>query len=152
MSSVPILMRILAMLAGEVSLAHIELFTQSAYFYFQLLQVFLIRTLTDTVSVVLIQTIESPSAIFQILSQAIPTSSNFYISYFIMQGFTIAPNILTQLISCLTFNLLYKFYDNNTPRALYTRWISLSTLSWGNILPTYTTITVISMCASNNFA
>jgi calcium permeable stress-gated cation channel len=143
---VPEIMRMLATLAGAVSLPHRELFTQNAYFCFQLIQVFLIRTLADAASTVLIQIVESPSAVFRILSQAIPTSSNFYISYFIVQGLAMASNVLAQVTGCLVFYLLYRWMAD-TPRAMYARWTSLRTISWGSTVPVYTTITVISRCS-----
>lgn len=143
MSLVPVFMRMFAKLAGEVSLSRVELFTQNAYFCFQLIQVFLIRTLTDTASTAIVQIADQPSAVFTILGQALPTSSNFYVSYFIVQGLTIATSVLTQVIGCVIFNVLYRFLAK-TPRAMYNKWTSLSAISWGSTLPVYTTIAVIS--------
>lgn len=143
MSLVPVFMRMFARLAGEVSLARVELFTQNAYFCFQLIQVFLIRTMADAASTALIQIIGAPDMVFSILGESLPTSSNFYISYFIVQGLTIAVGVLTQVVGCIIFNLLYKFLAG-TPRAKYNKWTSLSAISWGSTVPVYTTIAVIS--------
>jgi hypothetical protein len=144
MSLVPVFMRMFAKLAGEPSLSRVELFTQNAYFCFQIIQVFLIRTLTDTASTALVQIVESPGSVFNILGSALPTSSNFYISYFIVQGLTIATSVLTQVIGCVIFNILYRFLAG-TPRAMYNKWTTLSAISWGSTLPVYTTIAVISV-------
>jgi len=144
MSLVPVFMRMFARFAGEVSLSRVELYTQNAYFAFQLIQVFLIRTLTDTASTAIVQIADNPSSVFSILSDALPTSSNFYISYFILQGVTIATGVLTQVVGCVIFNLLYKFLAG-TPRAMYNKWTTLSAISWGSTLPVYTAIAVISV-------
>lgn len=143
MSLVPVFMRMFARFAGEVSLSRVELYTQNAYFAFQLIQVFLIRTVTDTASTAIVQIAGDPGMVFGILAEAIPTSSNFYISYFIFQGVQIATSVLTQVVGCVIFNLLYK-YLAGTPRAMYNKWTALSAISWGSTLPVYTTIAVIS--------
>lgn len=150
MSLVPVFMRMFARLAGEVSQSRVELFTQNAYFCFQLVQVFLIRTLTDTASTAIVQIATDPSAVFTILGDALPTSSNFYISYFIVQGLTIATSVLTQVIGCAIFNVFYRFLAG-TPRAKYSKWTSLSAISWGSTLPVFTTIAVISKFLSSTF-
>lgn len=147
MSLVPVIMRLCAKLAGAASMSQVELFTQNSYFFFQLIQVFLIRTVTNTASTLIVQIVEDPGSVFTVLSEAIPTSSNFYISYFIVQGLSIAVSVLTQVVGCLIFNLLYRLFGS-TPRALYTRWIGLSSISWGSVMPVYSTIVVISITYS----
>lgn len=143
MSLVPVIMRALAKVAGAPSLSEAELFTQKSYFIFQLIQVFLIQTMANSASNVLVEIAQNPSAIFSKLSGGIPTSANFYISYFIVQGLTIAMGVLTQVVGCLVFNLMYKLFAA-TPRTMYTKWTTLSSLSWGSLLPVYTNIAVIS--------
>ncbi|KAH7324626.1 hypothetical protein B0I35DRAFT_458334 [Stachybotrys elegans] len=147
MSLVPVIMRMCAKFAGAVSLSQVELFTQNAYFCFQIVQVFLIRTVTDSAVAVIIDIVENPDQIFSMLSAAIPTSSNFYISYFIVQGLTIAVGVLTQVVGLVVFRLLYKFLSS-TPRSMYNRWTTLSAISWGSTLPVYTAIVVISITYS----
>lgn len=143
MSLVPVIMRALAKLAGCSNLAQVELFTQNSYFFFQVVQVFLIRTITDTASTAVVQIVKQPTMVFGILSEALPTSSNFYISYFIVQGLTIATSVLTQVVGCFIFGLLYKFLTG-TPRAMFNKWTTLSAILWGSLLPVYTNIVVIS--------
>lgn len=144
MSLVPVFMRALARLAGCTNLAQVELFTQNAYFFFQVVQVFLIQTLANTASTAIVQIAQSPTKVFDVLSASLPTASNFYISYFIVQGLTIATSVLTQVVGCVIFGLLYKFLTG-TPRAMYNKWTSLSAILWGSLLPVYTNIVVISV-------
>ena len=112
---------------------------------FQVVQVFLIRTITDTASTAIVQIVQSPTSAFEILAEALPTSSNFYISYFIIQGFTIATDVMTQVVSLVVFNVFYRFFAR-TPRAMYDKWTTLKAIRWGSVMPTITGIVIISMC------
>ncbi|OTA63742.1 DUF221-domain-containing protein [Hypoxylon sp. EC38] len=144
MSLVPIIMRLCAKLSGEPSLSRVELFTQNAYFAFQLIQVFLVATVTSSASSVVTQIIDNPQSTTTILSENLPKASNFYISYFIVQGLGVASGVLSQVVGFLIFTIMYKFLAG-TPRALYTKWANLSAISWGSVLPVYTNIAVISI-------
>jgi hypothetical protein len=132
-----------AKLAGEPSDSRVELFTQNAYFCFQLIQVFLVTTVSSSATATAIAIYNDPGSIFQTLASCLPKSSNFYISYFIVQGLTLATSVLTQVVGFFVFSLLYKFLAK-TPRALYSKWTTLSAISWGSVLPVYTNIAVIS--------
>ncbi|KAI1083537.1 DUF221-domain-containing protein [Whalleya microplaca] len=144
MSLVPIIMRLCAKLSGEPSLSRVELFTQNAYFAFQLVQVFLITTVTSSASAIVTQIINNPGSVTNILASNLPKASNFYISYFIVQGIGIASGVVSQVVGFVIFSLVYKFLAG-TPRALYQKWANLSAISWGSVLPVYTNIAVISI-------
>jgi hypothetical protein len=142
MSLVPIIMRILAKVSGEPTLARVELFTQNAYFAFQVVQVFLVVTIGSAASSVAKKIADNPSSVTSILAEKLPLASNFYISYFILQGLTIASGVVSQVIGFFIFGLLYK-YLTSTPRSMYAKWTTLSAMSWGSILPVYSNIAVI---------
>ncbi|KAI0485274.1 hypothetical protein GGR56DRAFT_662999 [Xylariaceae sp. FL0804] len=144
MSLVPVVMRLCAKMAGEPSLSRVELFTQNAYFAFQVIQVFLISTVSSAASAVGKQIFNDPSSATSLLATNIPKASNFYISYFIVQGLGIASSVLSQVVGFVIFTLLYKFLSG-TPRGLYSKWSSLSAISWGSVMPVYTNIAVISI-------
>lgn len=120
-----------------------ELFTQNAYFAFQVIQVFLITTLTSSASAVAVQISQNPGQVTSVLAENIPKASNFYISYFLVQGLTVASGVISQVVGFVIFTLLYKFLAG-TPRAMYQKWANLSAISWGSVLPVYTNIAVIS--------
>ncbi|KAH6632596.1 hypothetical protein F5144DRAFT_255922 [Chaetomium tenue] len=147
MSLVPIVMRLCAKLAGEPSVSRVELFTQNAYFAFQVVQVFLVATLSSSATAVAEQIVNNPTSAPSILASNLPKASNLYISYFIVQGLTIATSVLTQVVGFFVFSLLYKFLAN-TPRALYQKWSNLSAISWGSTMPVYTNIVVIAITYS----
>ena len=142
MSLVPVVMRLCAKFYGEPSLSRVELFTQNAYFIFQVVQVFLITTMSSSAAAVAKQIADNPASVTSILANNLPKASNVYISYFIVQGLTIATSVLTQVVGFVIFTLLYKLLAN-TPRKLYTKWANLSAISWGSTMPVYTNIVVI---------
>ncbi|KAJ2901957.1 uncharacterized protein MKZ38_001147 [Zalerion maritima] len=142
MALVPIIMRLCAKLAGEPSLSRVELFTQNAYFCFQVIQVFLVTTFSSGATAVVSQIIDSPTDAPALLAQNLPKASNFYIAYFLVQGFTIGVGVLAQVAGFAIFKILYK-YLATTPRAMYTKWATLSAIGWGNTMPVYSLITVI---------
>lgn len=131
-----------ARLAGEPSHSRVELFTQNAYFCFQVIQVFLVSTLSSSATAVGKQIADNPSSVTTILASNLPKASNYYMSYFIVQGFTVASGVIAQVVGLVIFKLLYK-YLAGTPRAMYKKWTSLSAISWGSTLPVYTNIAVI---------
>ncbi|KAJ9136442.1 DUF221 domain-containing protein [Pleurostoma richardsiae] len=144
MSLVPIIMRLCAKLSGEPSYSRVELFTQNSYFAFQVIQVFLVTTMTSAASAVVKQIIDKPGSVTSLLANNLPKASNFYMSYFIVQGLTVASGVISQVVGFAIFTLMYK-YLAGTPRALYTKWANLSAISWGSTLPVYTNITVIAI-------
>ncbi|KAK7748977.1 phosphate metabolism protein 7 [Cytospora paraplurivora] len=144
MSLVPIIMRLCARMSGEPSLARVELFTQNAYFAFQVIQVFLITTVTSSASAVAEDLAKNPTGVTGILANNLPKASNFYISYFIVQGFSVSASVISQVTGFVIFTLMYK-YLAGTPRALYKKWANLSGISWGSTLPVYTNIVVIAI-------
>jgi len=147
MSLVPVIMRLCAKLKGEPSLARVELFTQNAYFVFQVVQVFLVVTVASSASSIVQDLIESPTGITTLLATRLPTVSNFYISYFIVQGLTISAGVISQVIGFVIFRLIYKLLAG-TPRKMYMKWSNLSAISWGSTLPVFTNIAVIGITYS----
>jgi len=147
MALVPIIMRICAKLSGEPSIARVELFTQNAYFAFQVVQVFLVLSLGSVASSIIDEVRKNPSGVTTLLAMRIPTVSNFYLSYFIVQGLTLAVGVMTQVVGLFIFKILYKFLTG-TPRKMYQKWSSLSAISWGSTLPVFTNIACIGIIYS----
>lgn len=106
---------------------------------------FLVATVTSSAAAIAAQIKDNPGAVTSILAENLPKGSNFYISYFIVQGLGVASSVLSQVVGFAIFTLMYK-YLSGTPRALYTKWANLSAISWGSVLPVYTNIAVISKC------
>lgn len=134
----------MARLGGLPSLSTVELRTQNFYFAFLVIHVFLITTFTSAASAVVTSIIQNPSSALDLLAKNLPKASNFYISYFILQGLTISSGALLQIVGLLLSRILGKFLDS-TPRKIYKRWANLSGLGWGTVFPIYTNLCVIGM-------
>lgn len=83
---VPIVLRYISKLSGEVTLPAAELKTQSWHMAFQVIQVFLITTFSSGAAATVSQLIKHPEKATTLLAENLPKASNFYISYFIVQG------------------------------------------------------------------
>lgn len=142
MALLPIILRFMAKKGGCPTQAAIELRTQNFYFLFQVIQVFLITTLTSAASAVASKIVTTPEQAPAQLAANLPHASNFFISYLIVQGLTISAGALLQLAGVILFRVLGKFLDN-TPRKLFKRFTSLSGLGWGTVFPIYSNLCVI---------
>ncbi|KAL8667993.1 MAG: hypothetical protein Q9168_007139 [Polycauliona sp. 1 TL-2023] len=147
MALLPIILRLMAKMGGAPSLSAVELRTQNFYFAFQVVQVFLITTLTSAASASVTSIICKPMDAPNLLAKNIPKASNFYLSYFVLQGLTISSGAVLGIAGLVIFKLLGKFLDT-TPRKMYKRWSTLSALGWGTVFPVYTNLTVIAITYS----
>ncbi|KKA26105.1 hypothetical protein TD95_003119 [Thielaviopsis punctulata] len=147
MSLVPVVIRLMAKFSGEPTQSRIELFTQNVYFAFQVVQVFLVVTISGSAWSLVGELANNPGSLLTIVSSSLPRASNFYINYFIIQGLTIASTTLAQATGFVLFQIFYRFLSG-TPRALYTKWTTLSGMSFGQLLPVYANIAIISITYS----
>jgi hypothetical protein len=120
---------------------------QSWYFAFQVVQVFLITTVTSSASAVTTQILQNPSSAPGLLATNLPKASNFYISYFILFGLMQAALQLLNIVPLLMYLLLGKFLDK-TPRKKYNRFINLPGIGWGSTYPKFTLLGVIAISYS----
>ncbi|KAL9019845.1 MAG: hypothetical protein Q9185_002894 [Variospora sp. 1 TL-2023] len=147
MALLPVILRMLARFSGAPSLSAVELRTQNFYFAFQVIQVFLITTLSSAASASVTSILCSPGDAPNLLAENLPKASNFYLSYFVLQGLTISSGAVLGIVGLVLFRLLGKFLDT-TPRKMYKRWSTLSALGWGTVFPIYTNLTVIAITYS----
>lgn len=147
MALLPIILRIMARISGLPSLSLIELRVQNSYFLFQVIQVFLVTTMSSAASAAIPAIIENPAAVTGLLSDALPKASNFYISFMILQGLSISAGALVQIVGLILYKVLGMLLDN-TPRKMFNRWSSLAGLGWGTVFPVYTNLCVISLSYS----
>jgi hypothetical protein len=113
----------------------------------QVVQVFLVTALSSSASAVITAIVDDPGSATSILANNLPKSSNFYISYLLLQGLSIAGSAILQIVGLILFYVLRKFFDK-TPRKLWIRWNVLSGLGWGTVFPIYTNLAVISITYS----
>ncbi|PYI03039.1 DUF221-domain-containing protein [Aspergillus sclerotiicarbonarius CBS 121057] len=147
MALLPIILRLAAKLGGAPTAAAVELTTQNFYFAFEVIQVFLVVTLASSASSVVTKIINKPTSAASLLAENIPTASNFYISYIVLQGLSFSAGALLQISGLILGKVLGKLLDS-TPRKMYTRWSSLSGLGWGTVYPVFTLLAVIAIVYS----
>ncbi|KAI9784856.1 MAG: hypothetical protein M1816_000701 [Peltula sp. TS41687] len=147
MALVPIILRLMAKLGGAPSLSQVELTVQKSYFAFQVIQVFLVTTLASAAASTVSDIIDNPSSATDLLAQNLPRASNFYISYFILQGLTLSASALLQIVGLILYKVLSRVL-NSTPRKVYKRWANLAGLGWGTLFPVFTLFPVIAITYS----
>jgi calcium permeable stress-gated cation channel len=107
----------------------------------------LVTALSSSASAVVTTIISDPSTATTLLANNLPKSSNFYISYLLLQGLSISGGALLQIVGLILFYILGNLLDN-TPRKKWTRWNVLSGVGWGTVFPIYTNLAVISITYS----
>ncbi|KAK9240344.1 hypothetical protein V1525DRAFT_448193 [Lipomyces kononenkoae] len=147
MALLPVILRLMARLAGAPSNSLVELHVQNSYFAFLVVQVFLVTTLASSASAVVTQIVHDPTSATNLLATNLPKSSNFFIAYLLLQGFSIGGGALLQIVGLILSRILPFFLDN-TPRKMYARWSSLSAIGWGTVFPVYTNLAVIAITYS----
>jgi hypothetical protein len=144
MAVVPIICRYVAKIRGEVTLPGIELKTQGWYMAFQVIQVFLVTTFASGAAAVVTQIINNPGSATTLLAENLPKASNFYISYFILQGLGIAAGNLLNIGSLAMLTIVGKFLDKS-PRKMFKRYITLAGLGWGSLYPKFGCLGIIAI-------
>ncbi|SPO07114.1 related to RSN1 - Overexpression rescues sro7/sop1 in NaCl [Cephalotrichum gorgonifer] len=146
MALVPWMLRFCARVAGVPSLSHIELFVQNAYFAFQVVQVFLVTTLTSAASGALTSVIKDPLSAKDLLAEKLPTSSNFYISYILIQCLAFGASGMVHLVDIFRHYVIAK--RMGSPRVMFNTWHKVRVIHWGAIFPVFTNMGVIAISYS----
>lgn len=124
-----------------------ELQVQAWYFAFQIIQVFLVTALSSSATAFIPKIINEPHHIPQLLADNIPKSSNFYLTYFILQGLgSSAKNIMNW--SDLFEYIIFEIFIHKTPRDKYTQYTSLKGIGWGKVYPKFTNFVIIALVYS----
>ncbi|KAG4303588.1 hypothetical protein PCANB_000253 [Pneumocystis canis] len=147
MAAVPIIMRFAAELKGLPTQTNVELTVQNMYFSFLVVQVFLVVTVSSGITAVIASIINNPQNTPKLLAQNLPRASNFFFSYILLQGLSIASGELLQIITLIILYTFGKLMDN-TPRKLWSRFTTLRVLEWGTTFPRFTNLSVIGITYS----
>ncbi|RFU29431.1 hypothetical protein B7463_g6882, partial [Scytalidium lignicola] len=146
MSIVPAVLRGCARAAGCPTTAKVELFVQHAYFIFQVVQVFLITTLASAASASIGSILSNPASIRALLSANLPKASNFYVSYFLLQGIAMSAGRMAQVVNLVRFTVRPNSSENL--RKISKRWYRLRRVHWGSVFPVFTNMAVIAISYS----
>lgn len=112
------------------------------YYVFQVLQVFLVTTLSSGAAAVASQIAQDPSSVPQLLAERLPRASNTYLTYFVVQALTNAPSNILNYTDVLFYVFYDKFWDK-TPRQKYNTYTSMRGMSWGKLFPKYGNFVII---------
>jgi len=82
----------------------------------------------------LLERAKNPGTVPELLARQLPKSSNYYLTYFIIQGTTTATDNLLNWSDLLQYLVLGWLFDK-TPRQKYRRYTSLKGISWGKVFP-----------------
>ncbi|CAA9962672.1 integral membrane protein [Pyrenophora teres f. maculata] len=148
MALVPIVCRLMAKQAGYVTYSQIELKTQTWYFGFQVVQVFLVATLSSAITSVINKVLDNPGIVLELLATNLPKASNFYISYFILLGLSSAAGTLLNIGGFVVVVLLGRVLPGKTPRKIFDKLTKLSAPSWGSEFPKWINLGVIAITYS----
>lgn len=145
----PLILRALCRLQGIKSGMLVELSVQKYYFFFIFIQLFLIVTLGSS-AFQLIKVFSNPEDITSIpalLGQTIPTASNYFFSYILLQALSVSAGALLQVGSLVAWFLLAPILDS-TARDKFKRQTNLQNISWGTFFPVYTNLACIGIIYS----
>lgn len=110
------------------------------YFVFLLIELFILPTLSSGLFPTLETIIDDPSQAFTILTKNLPTASNYYFSFLIVQALSISASSITQTIRLFNF---YVLGGTNTPDSVFAKLSFTNRTRIGSNIPWYTTFAVI---------
>ncbi|KAI2471101.1 DUF221-domain-containing protein [Annulohypoxylon bovei var. microspora] len=127
-----------------------ELRVQKWYYIFQVTQVFLVTAVFSGAAPVakeLMDRVKDPTSIPELLARQLPKASNFYLTYFIIQGTTSAADNLLNYSDLLSFLFCGYLFDK-TPREKFNRYTSMKGIAWGKLFPKFANFAIIAISYS----
>ncbi|CAJ2504972.1 Uu.00g123660.m01.CDS01 [Anthostomella pinea] len=127
-----------------------EIKVQKWFQVYQVTQVFLVTAVFSgaaTVASQLIEGIQDPASIPALLARQLPKSSNYYLTYFIIQGTTSATDNLLNYSDLLQY-LFFDYFFDKTPRQKFTRYTSMKGITWGKVFPKFANFAIIAIAYS----
>lgn len=85
---------------------------------------------------------QNPIGIPAILANNLPTSANYYLTYFLVQGLTSGSDNLLNYSDLLQY-LFFDYFFDKTPRQKYNSYTQMRGAAWGKLFPKYTNFVII---------
>jgi sensor histidine kinase YesM len=143
MALLPLMLRFLCRAQGLQTGMGIELTVQNYFFAFLFVQLFLVVAIASSFSTI-IDNITNFTNWPELLAQNIPSSSNYFFSYMILQALSVSAGALVQIFSLVSWFILAPILDS-TARRKWARTTNLNQMQWGTFFPVYTTLASIGM-------
>ncbi|KZT25738.1 DUF221-domain-containing protein [Neolentinus lepideus HHB14362 ss-1] len=144
MMLLPIVLRLLARFEGIPTRSRVELSLMSRYFMFQVIHSFLIVTLSSGIIAALPGLINSPTSIPTILAQNLPSASNFFLTYVLLQGLSGTASGFLQAVPLVMYYVKL-FLMGSTPRSVYKIKYVGRSVAWGTLFPATTLLVVVAL-------
>ncbi|KAI0250626.1 hypothetical protein BJV78DRAFT_1283057 [Lactifluus subvellereus] len=139
---VPIVLRILARLEGIPQRTGVELSLMDRFFLFQVINGFLVVTLSSGIIASLPGLVNNPTSVPTQLAQNLPKSSTFFLTFVLLQGLTGTASGFLQVVP-LVMHYVKNTLLGSTPRSVYRVKYSPRISNWGTLFPTMTQLVVI---------
>lgn len=143
-SYVPKLFRHIAKLSGEPTVPQAELKTQAWYMAFQVIQVFLVTTISSGTAAVVTKIAKEPGSAPTLLAENLPKASNFYLTYFILQGLASPANNLLDYSELFEY-WFYEYFWDKTPRQKFQTYANMRGTPWAAWYPKFTNFLIIAI-------
>ena len=138
----PVILRLLAKNQGLQTGMSVELTVQNYFFFFLFVQVFLIVSISGSITTI-IQKIEAgPQSIPELLASNLPKAANYFFSYLLLQALSVSAGALVQVMGLIGWFILAPLFDN-TARQKWARQVKLPQMQWGTFFPIYTNLAAI---------
>ncbi|KAF8956732.1 hypothetical protein BGZ46_002334 [Entomortierella lignicola] len=140
MALLPVLLTVMATYEGHVRQSSISLSVMSKYFFFLVVNVLLISTLSGGI----LKTIEELKvegftfdSVIRRFSEKLPEASTFFVTYVLLRGFTGPALELLQVVPLL-LNFLFTHWLVKSPRQIWGVQGSLEAVNYGTLFPPQT--------------
>ncbi|KAI9705268.1 MAG: hypothetical protein M1820_005266 [Bogoriella megaspora] len=143
----PLVIRLLANLQGLATGVSVELTIQVYYFGFLFLMVFLVVTLSGGIFGVVDTLSHNPIGVTNVLAQDLPSASDFFLSYLILQALSISAGQLLQGLHLFLW-FIWAPISDSTARQKFTRQVKLPFNRGGTLFPVYTNFACIGLIYS----
>ncbi|KTB00140.1 Phosphate metabolism protein 7 [Nakaseomyces glabratus] len=122
-------------MSGDITRQETDQYCQKWYFAFQVLNTFIVTTLASSASSTVTAIIDEPGSAMTLLANNLPKASNFFITYFLLQGLSMPTGQLLQVANLILSKFMGRILDT-TPRQKWNRYNTLSKPSMGVVYPT----------------
>ncbi|CAM9922196.1 unnamed protein product [Discosporangium mesarthrocarpum] len=116
MNLLPPLIRTLGILEGSPAESRNQLSVLSRYFYFQVINVFLVTTIVGTLTDTLEEIINTPSKVFTLLGESLPKVTGFFCEYILIKMLFGQWIELSRLIALVQEKIMWLIWPRVTPR------------------------------------
>lgn len=146
LSLVPPIITIIGKYSGVLTQQDLNLYVHKWYYAFQIIQGFLVIAGVSSATATVTPIINSSGSAMVLLAENIPKSSNFYITYFLLQGL-LTPSLKLSQISKLIMNYFLSKVASS-PRQKWKRYNKLSTFNMATSYPAIELLFCIMICYS----